>query len=176
MKRFLKALTVLSLAFVMVISLASCGYNFYDDWHSAGAEIEEDNIYVVITLEEAKKMKEDGEVFALVYASSSSSSAVNVITTFQIQAEYLGNEDAKIYFVDSTDYTTKAKRAEVRDALNMHEAPETGDPVVMTFRSTAVDVDTSNTNKVKTKEFIVDGTVQYASLASYIFKELLVNN
>ena len=173
MKRFLKALTTLSLILVMVISLTSCGYNFYNDWHSAGADIEKENIYVVITLEEAKKMKEEGQKFALIYASSSSSTSVDVITTFQIQAEYLGNEDAKIYFIDSSNYQAKEKRNEVRDAIKMHEAPSNGSPVVMTFKNGAVDVDTSNVNKVKTKEFIVDGDIKYSSLASYIFKELL---
>lgn len=55
----------------------------------------------------------------------------------------------------------------------MHDPSSDGAPIVMTFRATAVDVDTSNKDKVKTKQFIKDGVVQYASLSSYIFKDLL---
>ena len=84
-----------------------------------------------------------------------------------------GNPTAKVYFLNSKDYKTSSDRKTVREAINMHDPSSDGAPIVMTFRATAVDVDTSNKDKVKTKQFIKDGVVQYASLSSYIFKDLL---
>ncbi len=174
MKKFLKAVSIVSFMFVMLLSMASCsGYSFYKDFNEAGAKIEEENIFELITLEDAKNKKAAGETFVLLYGNSTNSECVSLVTTLQVQAEYLGNPDATIYFLDSKDYKTSTDRKSVRDAINMHDPSSNGEPILMTFRSTAVDVDTSNKDKVKTKQFIKDGVVQYASLSSYIFKDLL---
>ena len=174
MKRFLKACGALVLSFVLLLAMTSCSeYDFYEDWHGAGAAIEKDNIFETISLEKAAEMKEDGKVFALVYASSSAATSRNVITSLQVQAEYLGCEDAVVYYVNSTDYYgSSTTRKEVKSIIGMHEAPSDGSPVIMTFKNGRVDVDTSDMNKTKTKEFIKNGIIQYASLASYIFREL----
>lgn len=177
MKKWTKVIAVLSMLLVFTCLLGSCSsnYDFYKDWHDAGADIEEDNIFKTVTLEEAQKLKEDKETFALVYASSVAVSSVSLITSLQAQAEYLGHEDATIYYLNSTDYTTVSKCKEVNAAINMNDAGsfKDGTPVVMTFKKGIVDVDTSNPNLPKTKEFIKNSVVQYSSLASYIFKELL---
>ncbi|MCM1131106.1 MAG: hypothetical protein NC310_03340 [Roseburia sp.] len=174
MKKFLKAISIMSILFVMVLAMTSCsGYSFYKDFHDAGAEIEKDNIFELITLEEAKAKKENGDTFVLLYGSSSNSNCVNIVSTLQAQAEYLGNTEATIYFLNSKDYTTTSKCREVKDAIRMHDPSKDGSPIIMTFKATAVDIDTSNKDKVKTKEFIKDNVVQYDSLASEIFKNIL---
>lgn len=176
MKGFLKAIVICSISFLMVLTMTGCSeYNFYGDWHSAGANIEEKNIFVTISLEEAKAKKEAGDVFTLLYASSSSTQSLSVVSSLQAQAEYLLKgevDDVVIYYVNSSEFNTSEKRTEVRTALGMHEAPSDGSPIIMTFKSGRVDVDTSDFNKVATKNFIVGNSIQYASLASYIFKEL----
>ena len=170
MKKFLKAISMITAMFVLLLSMASCsGYSFYKDFKEAGASIEEENIFIEISLEDAKTKKAAGETFVLLYGNSSNSECVTVVTTLQVQAEYLGNPTAKVYFLNSKDYKTSSDR----EAINMHDPSSDGAPIVMTFRATAVDVDTSNKDKVKTKQFIKDGVVQYASLSSYIFKDLL---
>lgn len=177
MKKLFKAMAIIPFVFLMVFMMTGCSeYNFYDDFHAAGSEIEEDNIYKVLTLEEAKKMKDEGQTFALIYGSSESDETVTIITRFQTQAEYLGNPTATIYFVNSKDYTTSSQRKEVRDALGMHDPTSNGAPVIMTFKSSRVDLDTSNKDKTKTKEFYKNGMIQYSSVASYIFRELLATN
>lgn len=191
MKRVLKALSLLSLVFLMVITMTSCsGYDFYNDWHGAGADIEQENIFQSISLEEAEKKKFAGEKFVLLYANSSSSSAVNVVTSLQAQAEYLSATDKTIYVLDSTEFDTLDERKTIRGRvdealetqyeeqgrafLKMHDVPTDGSPIIMTFRNKAIDVDTSYLDKVATKKFVVDGSINYSSLASYIFKEFLV--
>lgn len=178
MKKFVKAISLVSIFCALFILMTSCsGYSFYDDFHKAGAKIEKDHIFEVITLDQAKEKKENGDTFVLLYGSSSNSTCVNLVSSLQEQSEYLGNPDATIYFVNSTDYKTSSKRQEVRDAINMRDPSSNGEPILMTFISapnaSRVDVDTSDKDKVKTKEFIKDGVIQYASLASYIFKDVL---
>lgn len=178
MKKITKILTVLSVLFLFTWMLGSCSsqYDFYEDWHGAGADIEKENIFQTVSLDEAKQMKEDKKTFVLVYASSVANSSVSLITSLQAQAEYLNAKDATIYYLNSADYNTTSKSKEVNNAINMNDAGafKDGTPVVMTFKKGIVDVDTSNPNLPKTKEFMKDSIVQYSSLASYIFKELLV--
>ncbi len=178
MKKLMKAISFMTCMLVMVLAMTSCsGYSFYNDFHDAGAEIEKENIFEIISLEEAKTKKENGDTFVLLYGSSSNSNCVALVSSLQAQAEYLGKADATIYFLNSKDYTTSSKCREVKDAIMMHDPTKDGSPIIMTFISaptaSRVDVDTSNRDKVKTKEFISGGAIQYASLASYIFKDVL---
>ncbi|MDE7161978.1 MAG: hypothetical protein K2N65_04380, partial [Anaeroplasmataceae bacterium] len=167
------------IACLLLLFMASCsGYSFYDDFHKAGADIEKDHIFEVITLEEAKQKKENGDTFVLLYGTSSNTGCVQLVTKLQAQAEYLGNTDAVIYYLNSAEYTSSTKRTEVREAINMHDPSKDGAPVVMIFTkapsASRVDVDTSFTESSQTKKFMESGSIQYSSLASYIFKEILV--
>lgn len=179
MKKFVKAICMTSILCVLLFFMASCsGYNFYDDFHKAGADIEKDHIFQIITLEEAKQKKENGDTFVLLYGSSSNTGCVNLVTKLQAQAEYLGNTDAVIYYLNSTEYNSSSKRSEVREAIKMHDPSKDGSPIVMIFTSapssSRVDVDTSFTDSSQTKKFMEAGSIQYSSLASYIFKEILI--
>lgn len=177
MRKLLKALVALSFVFTLMLAATSCSseYDFYEDWSEAGAEIEKDNIFEVITLDEAKAKIANKDTFVLLYASSSAPTAVRVVNTLQAQAEYLGaSEDAVIYFVDATDYTTSSDRNLVKEALKIRrDVPDNGSPVVMTYNAGIVYVDTTWTDKIATKQFVFNGSVDYSCLASYIFKELL---
>lgn len=170
----MKLLSAMSILFVMVLTMTSCsGYSFYNDFHNAGADIEKNHIFELITLDEAKQKKENGDTFVLLYGASSNETCVSLVTSLQVQAEYLGNAEATIYFLNAKDYTTTSKCREVKDAIRMHDPSKDGSPIIMTFKATAVDIDTSNKDKVRTKEFIKDDVIQYASLSSEIFKNIL---
>lgn len=164
---------------VALIALtASCSkYNFYEVWTEAGAEIEKEHIFEVLTLEEVKEKIENDETFALLYASAESSLAIPVVNTLAIQADYLDAAEKTIYFLDATDYIESSKsRKEVREAINMNDPMDalSDAPVIITYVKGVVDIDTSYPTSTKTKKFISEtGSVQYASLASYIFRELL---
>ena len=177
MKQFKK---IISLAFVMVallVAMTGCSkYNFYSTWSEAGAEIEKDHIFEVLTLEEVAEKIENDETFALLYATADSQPSVKVVTTLQIQAEYLNATDMTIYFLDATDYISSSKkRKEIRETINMNDPMDelTDSPVIITYKKGVVDIDTSNSNDTKSKKFFEGTTVQYNSLASYIFRELL---
>lgn len=163
---------------VLLITMTGCSkYNFYNDWSEAGAKITKDHIFVAVTLEEVQEKIEADETFALLYTTSESQTGIAAVETLQNQAEYLGFEDEVIYFLDAADYISSSKkRKEVREAINMHDPIDSiiDAPVIITYVKGVVDVDTSDLTDTKTKKFIgEDGTIQYLSLASYIFRELL---
>lgn len=174
MKRFLKAFGVILCVFTVLLTLTSCsGYDFYEDWHNAGATIEKENIYQLITLDEAKQKIDNKDTFVLIYASSSNSESVKVISSFQAQAEYLQRTDAVIYYLNSSEFTSTSDRTKVRETIKMHEAPSDGSPIVMGYKNSAAVIDTSDKNRGSMKDYFKGDQVQYASLASYIFKDLL---
>ena len=112
MKKLLKALSTLSVLMLLVV-LTSCGSNkFYKEWSKAGAEIEKDNIFEYIELEEVKEKIAAGETFVLIYASSENSTSISTINSFQAQYDYLctNGEEIVIYVLDSTDYDKSSER------------------------------------------------------------------
>lgn len=178
MKSLKKIVSAFVIALIFGLALTSCsGYNFYKEFSEAGADIEENNIFEVLTLEEAKAKIEANETFVLLYGTAQSSPCVNVVTSLQAQAEYLGAEDLTVYFMDATDYIESSKsRKEVREAIKMNDPMDqfSDSPVIIIYKNGKVDVDTSALESTKTKKFLNEsGAVQYASLASYIFREIL---
>ena len=183
MKSFLRVITTFVVALVFGLALTSCSeYNFYEEFVNAGADIEKDHIFEVLTLSEVEAKIEADETFVLVYGTAESSSCVNIVSSLQAQYEYLQDtlEDGKevtIYFMDATDYIDSSKkRKEIREALNIKEPMDsTSDsPVIVIYKNGKVDIDTSNKESTRTKKFLNDaGSLQYASLASYIFREVL---
>jgi hypothetical protein len=79
--------------------------------------------------------------------------------------------------MDATDYIESSKkRKEVREALDINDPMDalSDSPVIVIYKNGKVDIDTSNPDSSRTKKFLNDsGAVQYASLASYIFREIL---
>ena len=177
MKRFLKALTTLSLTIMLLVVFTSCAeYKFYKEWAKAGAVIEEENIFEAIELDAVKAKIAAGDTFVLVYASSENASSVSAITSFQAQYDYLctNGEERVIYVLDSTDYDKSSDRTEVKNALGLAKAvPSDGSPLVVTYLKGIADVESNWKDKIQTKEFIVNGQLDYSSLSSYIFRELL---
>lgn len=178
MKNLKKILSAFVIAFVFGLALTSCsGYSFYDEFKEAGADISEDHIFEVLSLKEVVAKIDADETFVLVYGTADSTSCVSVITSLQVQAEYLEAEDKTVYFMDASDYIESSKkRKEIRESLNINDPMDsiTDAPVIVIYKNGKVDIDTSNTDSSRTKKFLNDaGAVQYASLASYIFREIL---
>lgn len=178
MKIKMKFISLFAVLLFGVWLLVGCsGYNFYSKWTDAGATLPKDHIFTVVSLDEVQKKIESKETFALLYATTESTASVKVVTSLQTQATYLQVSDKTIFFLDAADYIeTASARDEIRQKINMKDPMDStmDDPVIMTFKEGVIDVDTSFVSKGTTQPFIRSGKVQYASLASYIFKELLV--
>ena len=178
MKHIKKIIATVVLSITLLLSMSGCsGYSFYNDWHQAGADIDRSHIFISIGIDEVARKIEANETFALLYATSESQASVAVVTSLQIQAEYLGCEDKHIYFLNAANYlSTSALRKEVKEKTKIHDPMDetSDDPIIITYDQGRVDVGTSYKSKPATKKYLVDNTVQYASLASHIFRELLV--
>ena len=146
MKSFLRVITTFVVALVFGLALTSCSeYNFYEEFVNAGADIEKDHIFEVLTLSEVEAKIEADETFVLVYGTAESSSCVNIVSSLQAQYEYLQVEDTledgkevTIYFMDATDYIDSSKkRKEIREALNIKEPMDsTSDsPVIVIYKN-----------------------------------------
>lgn len=99
MKHIKKIIATVVLSITLLLSMTGCsGYSFYNDWHQAGADIDRSHIFISIDIDEVARKIEANETFALLYATSESQASVAVVTSLQIQAEYLGCEDKHIYF------------------------------------------------------------------------------
>ena len=149
MKKLFKRVALAMFVVFGLLSLTSCGkYNFYKDWSEAGANIEEENIYEVLTIEEVQSKRENGDTFIVVVGTSQSYTAVSSITMLQTQADYLGFAGT-VYFVDSTDYLEKQSvRTELIAALGIKEITKstTADIIVVTYEKGIVNLDSSNPN------------------------------
>lgn len=179
MKRFIKV-AILFIALSLCISLTGCNesYNFYEDWSEAGCDIEEDNIFTAISLEEAQTKIENDETFVLVTGTSQSSSARSTIATLQQQAEYLDFEGT-IYFVDATDYIdTAAKRSELKKALDLkgNYSSTSQQLVVVCYEEGRKKLDTtySTDDYEPSQYYLADGSFNAERIAYYIFRVFLV--
>lgn len=179
MKKFLKRFALLAVLFISLINLTSC-YDFYKDFHDAGATIEKTNNYEVLSLDQAKDKINNKETFILVLATSKSSNCVDRISNIQEQATYFDFKN-RIYFVDMTDYKdTASGRKNLRESLKIkgYSNNLTGtDAVVVCYTKGEVTIDTSAKLTSDALKFVVnDGasSINYDKLCAYLFNDFVI--
>ena len=127
-------------------------------------------------LEEVKEKIAANETFVLIYASSENAQSISLINTFQAQYDYLctNGEEIVIYVLDSTDFDKSSERKEAKEALAIAKAvPSNGSPLIVTYENGAPVVESNWMDKIQTQEFVFNGSLNYSSLCSYIYRELL---
>ncbi len=185
-KRIVLFLALISTTFV----LASCSnYNFYEDWKSAGATIESENVYKSLTLDEVKDKRDAKETFALIVASSTDSTACSAITKIQEQADVVGYT-GNVYFISSKDVynASLSTQKEFKEVVGNKEfTSSTSDKplfVLMVYNKGNILADTSSSNNYSAIEnYLNNGNsdtlvINYEFLAHYLFSinELYKNN
>ena len=174
MKKLFKKFALFAIIILGALHLTGC-YNFYDDWSKAGAKIEKENCFTAVKLDEAKSKIDNKDTFALVLATSTNSTCVSRISLLQEQADY-AEFKGTLYFVSITDYCeTESGRKELRTKLGVkgYSNNLTGsDAVIVLYTKGEITVDTSSklTND-SIKPFVSNGSVNFYSLASYIFND-----
>ena len=174
MKKIFKRFALIAIVILGALHLTGC-YNFYNDWHKAGANIEKDNCFTAVELDAAKSKIENKDTFVLVLATSTNSTCVSRISLLQEQADY-ADFDGTLYFVSITDYCdTASGRKELRDKLGVkgYSNNLTGtDAVVVAYTKGEITFDTSSklTND-SIKQFVSNSNINFYSLASYIFND-----
>ncbi|MBR4496234.1 MAG: hypothetical protein IKP12_03790 [Acholeplasmatales bacterium] len=174
MKKLFKRIALFAIVILGALHLTGC-YNFYDDFSKAGAKIEKENCFKAIELNEAKAKIDAKDTFVLVLATSTNSTCVSRISLLQEQADY-AEFDGVLYFVSMTNYCeTATGRKELRDKLGIkgYSNNLTGsDAVIVAYTKGEITFDTSSklTND-SIKQFVSNESINFYSLASYIFND-----
>lgn len=176
MTRLLKYFSAFAVMVISAITLVSCsGYNFYKTWTDAGADIDKDHIFEVISIDEAKEKIEADETFVLVLGSPDVSAAPAKIQLLQEQAEYF-EFDGKLYFIDVTkSLETPSGRKTVKETLGIYETVKAAaNIVIVCYTNGDITLDTSC--KVTNKElenFVSSESIDYYKVAAYLFNDFI---
>lgn len=177
MKKIIASFAAFMLIICGLFTLASCnGNSFYNEWYGAGAEIESENIFKSVTVDEAKALLDDSNnnTFALFMGSSANSASVSDVTAMQYTAD-VKNYDGKVYFLTTTDLiktniVTNAKN--VKEKLgNKVDISDFGDNVVcVMYESGRIKFITTDTSAELVKQFMIDGSVSIVSVLEYVIE------
>ena len=175
MNKFKKIISALAVSICFMMGLASCSEtSFYQEWHEAGATIEEDNCFKVLTAEEVSTKREAQESFCVFLGSSDVEKARTTVSNIQAQAEAV-NYDGKVYFVNTKEALATISAAQaLREKLSVNELNDSNGLVCVCYIKGNVYFDTSDTKKYndRLQRFIIEegGTVvDFNAIANYVF-------
>lgn len=178
MKNLKKIFAALVVVLVGVM-LSSCSkYDFYKDWSKAGATIEKDNIFEVISLDDAKAKIDNDETFILVCATSASQPAVTDISVFQQQAEYLGFEGV-VYFINAADHlTNKSTRDNIKNTLGIHDINVCASShcVSVLYSKGEILIDTSDIESANMANYKNGNALNILPFVTYALRDFDLNN
>ncbi len=179
MKNLKKIFAALVVVLVGAFMLSSCSkYDFYKDWSEAGATIEKDNIFEVISVEDAKAKIDNDETFILVIATSESSPAVTDISVYQQQADYLGFEGV-VYFINAADHlTNKSTRDNIKNTLGIRDINVCASShcVTVLYSKGEVLIDSSDVESANMQNYKVGQSVDILPLVTYALRDFDLNN
>ena len=168
MKKILKPFSILFCLLAFVFMLASCSNEtFYSKWHARGAEIEKENCYQEITLDEAKTKKQNKETFAFFLGIlTNDDTAVSDMTKVQFLADNT-NFTGKVYFI-TVKKVTKDIAKDVSDTfkLDIYNKGLFG----IAIKDGIVKINTSNSKDDTNERFMTNGsTIDVVAVAEYFF-------
>lgn len=173
MSKFIKSVSALAVIVIAALTLASCKYNFYNDWSNAGAEIEKENVFEVLEVDSAKAKVDADDTFVLVFGTTKAVSAAATVTTLQATADAL-EFDGTLYYVDCTDYINKpADRKMLKETFGLNDSNQiSSNLVIAIYDKGELLLDTSDKlDDTKLKNFVDGESVNYAALATYIYTD-----
>lgn len=175
MNKFKKIISACAVSICFMMGLASCkSTSFYQEWHEAGATIEEDNCFKVLTAEEVTAKREAEESFCIFLGSSEVEKARSTVSNIQAQAEAV-NYDGKVYFVNTKEaLTTLSGAQKLHDTLSVNELNDSNGLVCVCYIKGKVHFDTSNTKKYsdELQRFMIDSAtvVDFNAIANFVFE------
>lgn len=178
MRRIIKLMSVFSIAFLMLVSFVSCsGTNFYKTFKALGAEIEEENCFTEITLDEFKTKKAANEDFVVILVSSDSTNSVGNISIIQHEYDDQGLKDLKVLVFDVKDgVSSVSKGEEMRSTFGVKEITSSLGFVSLGIQDGKLLFDTSNPNDYCDIFKTTSSSVNIHAVAQYIFEDVINNN
>lgn len=183
MNRFKKICSALAVMISFGLALASCGtQSFYDEWNQAGATIETDNCFKVLTADEVAEKREAKESFVIFIGASAiqtttNTKAVDLVSTIQAEADAI-NYDGYVYFVNAKDaMLTLSEQKAMKEKLKVNEITDSYGLVCVSYVKGEVYFDTSaikgNNIPDQLKRFVVNegsDTISFKALANFVFE------
>ncbi|MGM9969259.1 MAG: hypothetical protein ACI35S_02565 [Anaeroplasma sp.] len=173
MNKLFKVLTLLMVMIISLFTLVGCNSSddFYKEWYEAGAQIEKDNVFELITVDKAVEMKEAKESFIVFLGSSTNSTAVSEVTGIQYDADNM-NYDGKLYFINTKEIISSiSKMKSINEKLNIKLESSTSGLIAICYDGGVQKFETSRPNG-ECDRFIFDGTdsVSIRAVAVYAFE------
>ncbi len=165
MKSFKKIVAAL-FGFSLLVMLASCsGYNFYRDFKNAGAEIDTDHQFEVLTLGQVKTKKGKDE-FSLIIGNSNKSECANAVTKIYDELKNINFDGTVNYF--SIKDMTLTERHEAEEALGT--SVDSSDAIIfIAYKSDgSIKFNTSKSTDLDAKKFRNGTSLAYRAIADYI--------
>lgn len=176
MKKVVAYISAFMLIIVGMLSLASCSKKtFYSEWHKAGADIEKNNMFESITVDEVEiKLSSDDSTFALFIGSSSDEQAVKDVSAMQYTAD-VKNYEGKVYFLTTTKLKKQSKMRDIKDRIKV-DISEMGTSVqCVLFEKGRVSFNTVKTDTDQVKKFKIDDEVSIIAVLEYVIEYYPVN-
>lgn len=182
MNKFKKICSALAVSICFVLALVSCkSVSFYDEWHEAGATIEEDNCFKLLTVDEVVAKRDAKESFVIFIGASAiqtttNSKAVDLVSAIQAEADAV-NYTSKVYFVNAKEaMLSLSQQKDMKDKLKINEINDSYGLVCVSYINGDVYFDTStikgNNVPDQLKRFVVDDSneISFKALANYVFE------
>ena len=173
MRKITKFLSLFAFAFVMLISLASCGSSgFYKDYHDAGADIDKDHCFEVVSVSEAKTMITNKESFILFMGSYTFDSCVKTVGTIQSEVDNIDYEGSILYLDITKIVKSTSKMISTAKSLAIKEETlsKTTTTVLM-YKDGIIKMDSQDTDRYSDgiKSFSNGSeTIAYRAVVDYI--------
>ena len=172
MNKAFKYIGGILLVFTFVFLLVGCsGSKFYNTFKALGAEIEKDNCFTEITVDEFKTKKEAKESFVVILVSSDGTSSVSVVSAIQYEATNQ-NRDTKVLVFDVKEGILHAtKGEEYRQAFGVKEISSSLGFVAIGIKNGNLLFDTSNPNDFCDNFKTTSTDVNIHAVAQYILED-----
>ena len=169
--KLVKRILPLFVIFGFLFILTSCGYNFYNDFKSKGAELENGNSFVVLTEEEVTAKRNDKNVeFVLIIGSSNIDACVKAISKIQSEFDNISYKGVA-YFLNAKEAIDSYSKGEaLTKSLGVKSINPGDDGIIFVEYDKAGNVlcDTSKKDEA-TKKFTISSTsLSIRAIADYI--------
>ena len=167
MKKILKPISLIFTLLAFVFILTSCSKTtFASKWNAKGANIEEENCFVEISIDEAKTKKDNKETFAFFLGILTDSTAASEITKVQFLADNT-NFEGKVYFITVKETKTSIGK-ELNDNFKL-DIYGTG-LFAIAINNGEVKINTSNSKDDTNERFMTNGSkIDVVAVAEYFF-------
>ena len=171
MKKFIAYLSAFILIVVGAISLSSCSKSsFYSEWHKAGANIEKDNIFDMLTVDEVASKLEEKESFAVFFGSSNDSQSVKDVSSMQYTAD-VKNYEGKVYFLTTTKLKKNTKMKEIKEKIKVDISDMETSVQCVLFENGKITFNTSDDKyESENKKFKIDDELSIIAVLEYVIE------